>query len=145
MSRLLILQFNNRFTEGKADGFIERDLTSSSAKEYLLRLAIDGYNRLITNKQFTVSETSNKAFINYRLINDGVYKWLEDNKGILLKPSNLNNKTVDEIYGEYTTYMDIAQPNIIKTGIEKFIFCDLKNINAHVLVCDFWQLIPTPV
>lgn len=138
MSRLLILQFNNRFTEGKADGFIERDLTSSSAKEYLLRLAVDGYNRLIINKQFTVSETSNKAFINYRLVNDGVYKWLEDNKGILLKPSNLNNKTVDEIYGEYTTYMDIAQPRVIKTGLEKFIrrlieWCNNNKIEIQIV------------
>ena len=74
MSRLLILQFDNHFVGDKANTFMERLVTTTSAKEYLLKLAVDGYNRVIEKGQFTVSETSNKAFINYRLVNDGVYK-----------------------------------------------------------------------
>ena len=138
MSRLLILQFDNHFVGDKANTFMERLVTTTSAKEYLLKLAVDGYNRVIEKGQFTVSETSNKALINYRLVNDNVYKWLEDNKGILLKPTNLNNKTVDEIYGEYTSYMDITQPNVIKTGIEKFVrrlieWCNNNKIEIQIV------------
>ena len=55
-----------------------------------------------------------------------------------MKPSNLNNKTVDEIYGEYTTYMDIAQPNVVKTGIEKFVrrlieWCNNNKIEIQIV------------
>lgn len=118
MTRLLILQFNNTFKE---DASILSNITTVSAKEYLLKLAVDGYNRLVKNGKFTVSKTSQLARRNYRLINDNVYKWANDNKGILLAVENLNGKSLDEIYGEYCSYMQITQPKWTPTGSEKFM------------------------
>ncbi|MCF0227853.1 MAG: hypothetical protein HUJ52_03460, partial [Malacoplasma sp.] len=76
MTRLLILwvgkQFSGTNQEEKAYLF------TPSAKSYLLRLALEGYQRLCDNKsKFTRSAKSEETTKRYRLENDSVFRFFE--------------------------------------------------------------------
>ena len=48
--------------------------THQNGKNYLFRLAVEGYNRLLQQKHFTKSKTSENAFVQYRMNNDILYQ-----------------------------------------------------------------------
>jgi len=60
-------------------GFLDR-LTTKNAKEYLLRLGLEGINRIFANKmQISIAECIEKTTRRYHIDNDSVLSWLEEN------------------------------------------------------------------
>ena len=112
MSRLLVLAFNNHFPESDMS-----KIYTKNGKNYLFRLAVEGYNRLLQQGHFTKSKTSENAFVQYRINNDILYQWLVEKD---YKIDYLKNKPISDIYGEYSFFMDDKHPKLGKTREEKF-------------------------
>lgn len=116
MTRLLILAFNNQFKGTDRDPTIKNKLRTESAKSYLLKLAVEGFQRLIKNNMFTESEESKKWIKQYRLENDSTYRFLLYKNYTV---DDIDGKLVKTIYEDYSTYMATEEPTIIKSNINK--------------------------
>lgn len=106
MTRLLILSFNNIFEGKKQDPkLFENKLSSPKAKAYLLKLALEGYQRLIKNNRFTISPESEKWIKQYRIENDNVYNFLYTKRysldQFIVKDPKLGPKLLKSVYEEY--------------------------------------------
>ncbi len=64
--------------------------------EYLLKLALQGLNRVLINHSFTHAEVCNQVWEEYEAINNPVVGFLEDN--------DIENEPVKEIYLRYSAW-----------------------------------------
>jgi len=76
--RLKVIPFEATIKEVEY-GFLDR-LTTKNAKEYLLRLGLEGIYRIFKNKmQISKADCIDKATRRYHIDNDSVLSWLEEN------------------------------------------------------------------
>ncbi|NFS06279.1 DNA primase [Clostridium botulinum] len=96
--RLIFIPFNATFSKKDKDynPFILDKLTSHEAMEYLLKLALEGLNRVLINHSFTHAEVCNQVWEEYEAINNPVVGFLEDN--------DIENEPVKEVYLRYSAW-----------------------------------------
>lgn len=95
--RLCIIPFENKVK--KADPSILNRLTTDNAKSYLLRLGLEGMNRIKQNKgQLSYSRIVEGIVKNYMAENDSVYSFLEYGN------FDIVNQPFSTVYEEYTSY-----------------------------------------
>lgn len=103
MGRLLILAYNNQFQGANQDPFLKNKLSTPNAKSYLLKLAIEGYQRLMKQGQFTVSAESEKWVKQYKIENDTVFKFLFTRK---YSDEHIKDKTLKSLFMDYKNYLE---------------------------------------
>lgn len=95
--RLCIIPFDNKVKN--ADPSILDRLTTDTAKSYLLRLGIEGMNRIKANKgQLTTSKKVDRMVRSYMAENDSVYSFLEYGN------VEIDNQPYSNVYQEYVGY-----------------------------------------
>ncbi len=105
--RLCILPFENKVKN--ADPTILERLTTDKAKSYLLRLAIEGMNRIKANNwQLSESKTVESIVKNYIIENDSVYSFIEFSNSLM------DNQTFSYVYDQYRDYCIQNQFNPVK-------------------------------
>lgn len=128
MTRLVLLAFNNQFKGDKRDPFIKKKLTTESAKSYLLKLAIEGYQRLLKNGEFTHSNESEKWIKQYKIENDTVYKYLFARS---YKPADVDSKTLKSLHLDYKNYCEDEEIKL-PVGLNVFEKRVLEYYNGEV-------------
>jgi len=95
--RLCIIPFNNKVIV--PDPSILERLTTDNAKSYLLRLAIEGMQRIKDNGyQISYSETINNMVNTYMIENDSVSSFIE------FDSNELENQPYSTVYNNYKNY-----------------------------------------
>ena len=77
--RCIIIPFNARFSPSDKDydmNLIDK-VTTPEARNYLLKLAIEGLQEILSNKQFSESEETMSVKARYEMSNNNVLMWLE--------------------------------------------------------------------
>lgn len=98
LRRLVIVPFNAKFSKDDPDydPYIIYKLRQPDVMRYLCRLGIEGLQRVITNKAFTVSEKVEKAVEDYEIQNNPILLFLQDTE--LSKIINQPTKDVHKAY-----------------------------------------------
>ena len=96
--RLIFIPFNATFSKKDKDydPFILDKLTSQESMEYLLKLALEGLNRVLENHNFTYAAVCDDVWEEYEAINNPVVAFLEDN--------DIENEPVKEVYLRYSSW-----------------------------------------
>ena len=95
--RLCIIPFENKVKQ--ADPSILDRLTTDNAKSYLLRLGLEGMNRIRNNKnQLSYSKQVENTVKNYMVENDSVFSFLEFGN------MDIENMPFSTVYEEYSKY-----------------------------------------
>lgn len=107
--RLIIIPFEARFTKD-SDHYnpnIIKDLMSQPAIEYLVKLGVQGLERIIQNQGFTEPDVVRKELDDFEMNNDSILAWLDSMKEYDTEVIHdvVNTMVVgrnfDDIYGEY--------------------------------------------
>lgn len=96
--RLIFIPFNATFSKKDKDydPFILDKLLDQESMEYLLKLALEGLNRVLINHSFTNSAVCDEVWKEYEAINNPVISFLEDNE--------IENEPVQEVYLRYSSW-----------------------------------------
>ncbi|MDS1005376.1 phage/plasmid primase, P4 family [Clostridium sporogenes] len=96
--RLIFIPFNATFSKKDKDydPFILDKLTSHESMEYLLKLALEGLNRVLINHSFTNAKVCDDVWEEYEAINNPIVGFLEDN--------DIENEPVKEVYLRYSAW-----------------------------------------
>jgi len=98
MRRLIIIPFNASFSPADPDydPFIKERLLTESGMKYLLRLAITGLKRILTNRRFTDSAKVTEQLKEYEEINNPVL--------LFVKNHELEHQAVSDVYLQYAAW-----------------------------------------
>lgn len=96
--RLIFIPFNAHFSKNDKDydPFILDKLLDQESMEYLLKLALEGLNRVLINHSFTNAAVCDEVWKEYEAINNPVIAFLEDN--------DIENEPVKEVYLRYSAW-----------------------------------------
>lgn len=96
--RIILIPFNARFTKSDDDfdPFVIDKLLSDEALEYLLRLALDGLDRILYNRAFTSVKIVEDTWSEYEKTNNPIVGFIEEAK--------IENETTQDVYLQYQTY-----------------------------------------
>lgn len=96
--RLIFIPFNAHFSKNDKDydPFILDKLLDQESMEYLLKLALEGLNRVLENHSFTYAKVCDEVWKEYEAINNPVIAFLEDN--------DIENEPVKEVYLRYSAW-----------------------------------------
>lgn len=107
--RLVIIPFEARFTKD-GDNYnpnIIKDLMSKSAIEYLVKLGVQGLQRIIQNQGFTEPDAVTKELDDFEVNNDSILAWLnsiktsDDDSIHEVVDAQVVGRNFDDIYAEY--------------------------------------------
>ncbi len=124
--RMVVIPFNAYFDE-KADNNnpdILDDLLTTENMEYLVKIGIQGLQRLLKNKQFTIPKCVKAAMKQYLLECDPVSAFLSDNKDDLFGRATAD---VHHMYEQYCKDRNISSKNI---SLEKLTRLIKKELNC---------------
>ena len=112
MRRIVIIPFNAVFSDKDADydPFIKDKLLTKDATEYLLKLGIEGLQRVLKDK-FTVPKATVSEKSEYEMVNNPILAFIEEDNKIV-------NEIVHTVYLKYSTW---CQENGIRS-LSKFEF-----------------------
>lgn len=98
--RLQFIPFNARFTKLDADfdPFIRDKLTTSEAMRYLLKIAVEGLQRLLINNNVSYAKACDEVWAEYEQINNPILLFLDDIK--------IDNEPVTEVYLKYSNWCE---------------------------------------
>ncbi|MDD2954011.1 MAG: phage/plasmid primase, P4 family [Parabacteroides sp.] len=101
--RWIFIPFTAKFrtTDEDYDPLIKDKIMTDNALSYLLNIAVEGINRLMTNKCFTESESVRKVFEDYTVDNSTVLSWIADKE---IPEDYFLEKCTDELYFEFATW-----------------------------------------
>ena len=109
--RLIIIPFENKVVNKIYD--LDKLLSSENAKSYILRLALDGVNRILTNHmELSKSKKVEDTLREYYIESDSVLGFLEEYEGAI------DNTSTIELYNMYDFYC--IQNNIKPQSKNKF-------------------------
>ena len=151
--RLVIIPFTARFTKN-GDNYnpnIIKDMISKPAIEYLVKLGVQGLQRIIQNQGFTEPDIVMKELDEFEMNNDSILAWLNSMKGSDednihdIVDTQVVGRNFDDIYNEYEgfCYMEgirermIARRNFSKEicsrieGLEKSRLNDAKRSTTY--------------
>lgn len=96
--RIILIPFNAKFTKSDDDfdPFVIDKLLSDEALEYLLKLALDGLDRILYNRAFTSVKIVEDTWSEYEKTNNPIVGFIEEAK--------IENETTQDVYLQYQTY-----------------------------------------
>ena len=96
--RIIFIPFNAKFSKHDKDydPFIIDKLLSNEALEYLLKLALEGLNRILYNRAFTTPSVVEDTWNDYERRNNPILGFLEEGK--------IENESTKDAYLQYQTY-----------------------------------------
>ena len=96
--RIIFIPFNAKFSKSDPDydPFIVDKLLSSESLEYLLKIALEGLDRILYNMEFTTPKSVNDAWEDYEKRNNPILGFLEEGK--------IENESTKDVYLQYQTY-----------------------------------------
>jgi putative DNA primase/helicase len=111
LRRLVIIPFNARFSKYLSDGsldpnydpYIKYKLIEQSSLEYMIRVGVEGLQRIIENKRFTSSEKVQKEIDEYEDFNNpvkGFFKECDEQYG----EGYIFRESATDIYARYQVY-----------------------------------------
>ena len=123
--RMIVIPFNAHFDEEAENNNpdILDDLLTAENMEYLVKIGVQGLQRLLKNKQFTIPECVAAAMKQYLLECDPVSAFLSDNKDDLFGRSTAD---VHHMYEQYCKDRNISPKNISLTKLTQTIKKELN-------------------
>lgn len=99
LRRLVIIPFNAIFDKDSPDfdPYIIYKLKSVKAMEYLVRIAVEGLERILENNSFTESVKVKEALDSYEKDNNPILGFIEED-------GNIENQVNNEVHSRYTQY-----------------------------------------
>lgn len=96
--RIIFIPFNAKFSKSDKDydPFIIDKLMSNEALEYLLKISLEGLNRILYNRSFTTPKSVNDTWEDYEKRNNPIIGFLEEGK--------IDNESSKDVYLQYQTY-----------------------------------------
>jgi len=96
--RIIFIPFNAKFSKSDEDydPFIIDKLLSNESLEYLLKLALEGLDRILYNRSFTYVKSVDEAWNDYEKRNNPIIGFLEEGK--------IENELTKDVYLQYQTY-----------------------------------------
>lgn len=96
--RLIFIPFNAKFSKKDSDydPFIIDKLLLEQALEYLLKIALEGLDRILFNREFTTSKVVDDTWEDYERKNNPILGFLEEGK--------IDNESTRDVYLQYQTY-----------------------------------------
>lgn len=99
--RLVIIPFDNKVK--KVDPKIDEKLSSENAKSYLLKLAIEGMKRIVSNGGMSYSKTIEDITNKYLTENDSVLSFIYHKES---EGKTIEGMTVDTVHLQYQMYCE---------------------------------------
>lgn len=96
--RIIFIPFNAKFSKKDSDydPFIIDKLMSNESLEYLLKLALEGLERILYNRAFTTPKSVEDTWNDYEKRNNPIIGFLEEGK--------IENESTKDVYLQYQTY-----------------------------------------
>ncbi len=96
--RIIFIPFNAKFSKRDPDydPFIIDKLMSNESLEYLLKLALEGLERILYNRAFTTPKSVEDTWDDYEKRNNPIIGFLEEGK--------IENESTKDVYLQYQTY-----------------------------------------
>lgn len=96
--RLIFIPFNAKFSKNDADfdPFIIDKLMSNESLEYLLKVGLDGLDRILYNRSFTNVKSVDDAWEDYEKRNNPVIGFIDE--------GSIENELTQDVYLQYQTY-----------------------------------------
>jgi len=96
--RIIFVPFNANFSKNDDDydPYIIDKLMKPESLEYLLNLAIEGLERILWNKEFTIPEIISAAWNDYEKTNNPIIGFIEE--------ATIENELTSDVYLQYQTY-----------------------------------------
>lgn len=96
--RLIFIPFNAKFTKKDKDydPWIKDKLLTNESLEYMLKISLEGLDRILLNKAFTVTQACDDVWTEYEAINNPVVAFLDE--------VTIEDQTVEDIYLQYQTW-----------------------------------------
>lgn len=100
-TRLVLVPFNAHFSRDSEDFDLEiiDKLTSAESLAYLAQLGLDGLQRVLENREFSVGEQVSSLMEEYQIDNDSVIGFVHDEGS-----DSVHNESVDDVYARYLLY-----------------------------------------
>lgn len=101
LRRLVIIPFNASFTKSDPDynPYIKYELIEQSSIEYLIRLGVEGLNRIIENNEFSQSEKVQQQLDEYEEENNPIIAFISD-CGVEM----IENEPTADVYKRYQVF-----------------------------------------
>lgn len=97
--RLNIIHLDNKITDETKDPYLLEKLTTNNAKQYILRLALEGVQRFkANNMKVSYSKKAQETKTQYMIESDPMLYWLEDTG------EELDGQTVSYAYQNFTNW-----------------------------------------
>lgn len=96
--RIIFIPFNAKFTKSddNFDPFIVDKLLAAESIEYMLKLALDGLDRILYNQSFTKVKVVDDTWVEYEKTNNPVVGFIDDAK--------VENELTNDVYLQYQAY-----------------------------------------
>lgn len=96
--RIIFIPFDAKFSKNDSDydPFIIDKLLSNESLEYLLKLALEGLDRILYNRAFTSVQVVEDAWNDYERRNNPIIGFIEEGK--------IENELTKDVYLQYQTY-----------------------------------------
>ena len=116
--RLVIIPCDAKFTKDDPDyrPYIKYELLEEDCLEYFIKIGIEGLKRVLTNNQFTESSKCIEQLKDYEVENDNFLQFIDG-----LTIDDFENKTSQEVYLRYTSYLTGSQSPVTKYAFSKRI------------------------
>lgn len=137
MRRLFPIPFDASFqkTDSDYDPRIKEKLTTENAAQYLIRLGIEGLQRIRVNRGLTPNKRSQAMVYEVKADNDNILQWIDDQS--IEKKEDLENKVISEVFSRYQEWCELSGlRSFSKTKFTQKInkHFKLKSVTAK---CDF--------
>ncbi|MGI6607541.1 MAG: DNA primase family protein [Erysipelotrichaceae bacterium] len=130
LRRLVIIPFNAIFDKDSPDfdPYIIYKLKSVKAMEYLVRIAVEGLERILENNSFTESVKVKEALDSYEKDNNPILGFIEED-------NDIENQSTEEVYRRYRMYClanGYVELSLTKFSKEINKYLGLKTITSRI-------------
>jgi putative DNA primase/helicase len=96
--RLMFIPFNAKFSKSDIDydPWIKDKLTTNESLEYMLKIALEGLDRILINKEFTNCKECEEVWDQYEQINNPVVAFLEE--------KDIEGQAISDVYKQYQVW-----------------------------------------
>lgn len=103
MRRLVIIPFNAKFDSNDADykPYIGDELKGQESMEYLIQLGIEGLKRVLVNRNFTLSEKTQKELEDYEEENNPILRFIKECQS---DEYDINGQATNKVYDKYKEF-----------------------------------------
>lgn len=103
MRRLVIIPFNAKFDSNDTDykPYIGDELKGQESMEYLIQLGIEGLKRVLLNRNFTLSEKTQKELEDYEEENNPILRFIKECQS---DEYDINGQATNKVYDKYKEF-----------------------------------------